>query len=393
MKIFSRFRGVRGFITLYNHMLRFRYMITEEAKRRVRILAFWERHGEEATKEAFHVSLRTLYRWQEAIEKAGGKIEGLNPGSKTPKRRKKRVVPDGVEGFIVALRVAHPRIGKEKIQPLLEEAGYKMSVSTVGRILSNLKTQNKLPNPQSLSFQGKTGTFTERVQKRTKKLRRPKGYRVLEADTVIRFVDGLKRYILTGIDTEKRTAFAACYTNHGSASATDFLKKIRRVLPDCPSTLQTDNGSEFALHFERACEEKKITHFYTYPRTPKMNAHVERFNRTLDEEFLRWNRALLRDDVPAFNEKLVDWLIWYNAERPHYALGQVSPLRSTMRSLTSDECHMWWTHTTFEFTMTLQKGTNILHVPVAVEGLERVSDLVRLLGEENVEKVVSKEGS
>ncbi len=45
-----------------------------------------------------------------------------------------------------------------------------------------------------------------------------------------------------------------------------------------------------------------------------------------------------------------------------------------------------------EFTVTLQKGANILHVPVAVEELEHVSDLVRLLGEENVEKVISKEG-
>ena len=46
------------------------------------------------------------------------------------------------------------------------------------------------------------------------------------------------------------------------------------------------------------------------------------------------------DDVAAFNEKLVDWLLWYNGERPHYALGQIAPLRFIMASLPIQECHM-----------------------------------------------------
>jgi hypothetical protein len=55
----------------------------------------------------------------------------------------------------------------------------------------------------------------------------------------------------------------------------------------------------------------------------------------------------MRDDVKAFNNKLVDWLLWYNGERPHYALGQVSPFRCMMKSLAERECHMWWTHTSY----------------------------------------------
>jgi transposase InsO family protein len=163
-------------------------------------------------------------------------------------------------------------------------------------------------------------------------------------DTVVRFIDGMKRYILTAVDTERRTAFAACYTNHSSKSAADFLTKCLVALPECPEALQTDNGSEFALHFETACESNKLTHFHTYPRSPKMNAHVERFNRTLDEEFLRYHRALMRDDVSAFNNALIEWLLWYNGERPHYALGQVSPFQFILKSLPVGECHMWWTH-------------------------------------------------
>ena len=344
MRIFNKFRNTRGFVSLWQQTIHFRYMVTDKAKERVRILAFWERHGEAAAKEAFSISRRTLYRWQDALKRSGGKIEGLNAASTAPQRRRTRVVPDPLKTRIIELRTLHPRLGKEKIHAILTHEGYMRSISTIGRILVDLKKKGRLPHPKNLSFQGRTGTFTERACKRKKKLRRPKGYRVLEVDTVVRFIDGVKRYILTGIDTEKRTAFAAAYTNHGSASAADFLRKTRAVLPDCPRDVQTDNGSEFALHFHDAVKEAGL-HFNTHPRSPKENAHVERFNRTLNEEFLQYHRALLRDDPAEFNRKLVDWLLWYNAQRPHYALGQVSPFRFMMATLPAEECQMWWTHT------------------------------------------------
>jgi len=363
MRIFNKFRGTKGFISLWKDMLRFRYMITEQAKQRCRILAFWEKHGDVATTEAFTISRRTLFRWQTALTKAAGKLEGLNARRTAPVQRRKRIVPDNVIQRIIALRTAHHSLGKDKLHAILKQEGYGGSVSTVGRILTDLKRQGRLPTHARYSLSGRTGRMILRVSKRKKKLRRPHGYRVLEVDTVIRFIDGTKRYILTGVDTERRTAFAAAYTNHGSRSAADFLQKAETVLPDCPDALQTDNGSEFALHFEYACRENNLTHFHTYPRSPKMNAHIERFNRTLDDEFLRWNKALLRDDVRAFNEKLVDWLLWYNGERPHYALGQVSPFRFMMASLPTKECPMWWTHTTAcqQWENLLKyEGTNLL---------------------------------
>lgn len=346
MRIFNKFRGTKGFLSVARYMLRFRDMITETAQQRIRILTFWKKHGFEATYEAFRTSERTLYRWQNAIVQGGGKLESLNLCSTAPTRRRTRTLPTNLEHAIITLRTEHPRLGKNKIHPLLVAQGFVVSSSTVGRVLGDLKVQRRIPLQTTFSFYGATGILTERIpKKRRKKLRRPKGYRVLQVDTIVRFVDGVKRYLLTGIDTEKRTAFAACYTNHGSRSAADFLRCAREVLPDCPSAIQTDNGSEFALHFDHVVEELDLTHFHTYPRSPKMNAHVERFNRTLDEEFLRYHRALMRDDVSAFNNALIDWLLWYNGERPHYALGQVSPFKAMMKSLSTQECQMWWTHT------------------------------------------------
>lgn len=346
MRQYNRFSDTKGWLSLWERTLRFRRMRHQkEVERRVRILSFWQAHGTRAAHDAFGISRRTLYRWQAALRKEQGNLNALDPKSTAPKQRRHRQYPSGFTERVIALRSLHPRLGKEKLAPLLNQEGYTISVSFTGRTLGDLKKTGRMPSPVRLSFSGKTGNLTERIVKPKKKLRRPKGYRVLEADTVVRFIDGAKRYILTGIDTEKRTAFAGAYTNHGSASASDFLKKCKAVLPDCPSALQTDNGSEFALHFTHTAADLSLTHFHTYPRSPKMNAHVERFNRTLDEEFLQWNRALLRDDVRAFNDKLIDWLLWYNGERPHYALGQISPFRAMMQSLPAGECQRWWTHT------------------------------------------------
>ena len=346
MAYFNKFRGTKGFISTWERVIRFRYMITEEAKKRARILTFWEKFGDQATSEAFKVSRRTLFRWQKNLQHHLGKLEGLNPKSTAPQIRRKRVVLNLITHRIIELRTLHPRLGKDKIYVILKREGYSGSVSTVGRIIFDLRNTGKLPNPKRLAVSGKTGRLLERkLKKYKKKLRRPKGYRVLEVDTVVRFVDGKKRYIVTGVDTEKRQAFAACYTNHGSYSASDFLTKCQAVLPDCPRAVQTDNGSEFALHFDRACQKLKLERFHTYPRSPKMNAHVERFNRTLEEEFLIYHRALMRDDVKSFNNKLIDWLLWYNGERPHHSLGLLSPFQAMMKELQPQECQMWWTGT------------------------------------------------
>jgi transposase InsO family protein len=346
MRQFNKFQGTKGFISNWNRLIRFRYMISEKAKERCRILAFWERHGVKATEEAFRVSSRTLFRWQRVLKNDRGKLESLNPKPTAPKKRRVRNVGEGLLNSIVSIRLKHHRLGKDKIHSLLKENGYKGSVSTVGRLINDLKRQNRIPIRINYYLSGKTGRIIERKPREyKKKLRRPKGCRTLQVDTVIRFIDGMKLYILTAVDTEKKTAFAACYTNHGSLSASDFLRKATTVIPDCPNAIQTDNGSEFALHFERACVDLNLTHYHNYPRSPKMNACVERFNRTLDEEFLQYNKSLMRDDVSKFNGQLIDWLLWYNGERPHYSLGQVSPFKAMMKELQAKECQMWWTHT------------------------------------------------
>ena len=75
MRQFNIFRGTKGWLWLYERGIRLASMHNlKEAEQRMRTLIFWEKYGDQATQEAFKVSRRTLYRWQEALRRNEGKI-------------------------------------------------------------------------------------------------------------------------------------------------------------------------------------------------------------------------------------------------------------------------------------------------------------------------------
>ena len=347
MQIHSKITATRGFVSAYNEALRFRDMITREAEERARILTFWNRHGDAATKEAFKVSRPTLFRWQKALEEAGGKLESLVPKSTAPKNRRKRVIPQPVEELIRRER-SREKIGKEKLAVLVRDDGIgTQSPSTMGRMLADLKKQGKLPDPRRLSLDGRTGNLIERKPKKYSKKLRSKGHKgaLVKADTIVRFTNGIKRYIITAIDLETEFAFAYGYASHTSKHAADFMRTFKSVAPISLTHVQTDNGSEFQSHFEAYCDDAGIVHFHAYPRSPKMNAEIERFNRTLSEAFIGKRRHLLAYDLETFNRELMDWLLWYNTRRPHWSIGLISPLRYICNKLSAEKSQMCWTST------------------------------------------------
>ena len=96
--------------------------------------------------------------------------------------------------------------------------------------------------------------------------------------------------------------------------------------PKPPRFILSDNGSEFMGHFQQRLDEHRITHWWTYPRSPKMNPHAERFNRTIQEQFVDYHEEELFYDLPGFNRKLAGWLLDYNTVLPHHSLGLQSPV-------------------------------------------------------------------
>ena len=141
---------------------------------------------------------------------------------------------------------------------------------------------------------------------------------------MVRHWNGTKRYILTAIDRHTKIAFARMYTSHSSFSARDFLHRLHLLLDGKIENVQTDNGSEFHRYFENACEALNLQHYWSRVRTPKDNAVNERFNRTLQEEFLGLGNMVT--DTGEFNRRLTEWLVEYNFRRPHQALNYLPPI-------------------------------------------------------------------
>ena len=330
-------------------------MITEVAKRRARILSFWKKHGAEAVYEAFEVKERTLFNWQRLLKVGGGKLEALNLGSRTPKAKRKRLWDSRILEEIRHLRELHPNLGKEKVYPELKEFcdGLKFicpKPRTIGRLIKDLGGLRMFP--KNLSHFGKTKPI-----KRTPVTRKPKDFKALypghciSLDTIEEIIYGTRRYVITAEDIFGRFSLAWATSSHASLAATEFFEMFRKIFPYPVTFVLTDNGSEFKKHFTKALLKLQITHYHTYPKTPKMNAHVERFNRTLQEEFLNYHKGLLLNP-DLFNTKLMDYLIWYNTRRVHYAFGnKLSPIqfllswKPTANSQLPAECKYGWPHT------------------------------------------------
>ncbi len=353
MRIKRTIEGTKGWLYMWERTIRFRHMRNnKEVVRRAKALDLWRDHGIAAAIQAFDVSRPTLYRWHKALREKEGRLEALDPKSTAPKKRRQRIVPDGVETYILRERTAHPRLGKEKLAVLIKaDLGITLSASTVGRILKDLKQRGLLAQGKKLSFYARSGRHVEKTTKKRTKQRLPKDFHperagdLVEIDAVILITNGVRRYILTAIDCESDFAFAYAYKTLSSASATDFLGKLRAVAPFTIRRIQTDNGSEFAKHFAAELQSLGIDHFHTYPRSPKMNAFIERFNRTIQEEHAYLHRATLAHDIVRFNEGLMDWLVWYDTKRPHWSLGLVSPMQYLVSTLGAEESHMLWTST------------------------------------------------
>ncbi|MCX8030360.1 MAG: hypothetical protein N3A59_02120, partial [Thermodesulfovibrionales bacterium] len=136
--ILSRIRGWRGFKSMVASLRVFSK--SEVAKERLKIIKFYEKHGEEATKEAFGVSRKLISKWRRRLKERGGRLEALVILSTRPKRVRKSQIPFEIIDFIKRLREKYPKVNKEKIKPLLDEyckdRGLQtVSEATIGNII------------------------------------------------------------------------------------------------------------------------------------------------------------------------------------------------------------------------------------------------------------------
>ena len=131
-------RQYRRFQGMSNNFMKFNG--NRVAVQRLKIIRFYERYGERATIKAFGTDRKVINRWRKRLKDMGGELKALVPLSTRPKRVRQSTISLEIVEFIRATRQEHPRLGKEKIKPLLDEyciqKGMKsISESTIGNII------------------------------------------------------------------------------------------------------------------------------------------------------------------------------------------------------------------------------------------------------------------
>lgn len=157
-------------------------------------------------------------------------------------------------------------------------------------------------------------------------------------------VDSRQRYYLVAlIDDCTRLAWADVVEDNKSLSVMfATLKSINVLNAEYGvrfEAIMTDNGKEVASRanvaghpFERMLYELGITHRYTRPYRPQTNGKVERLWRTLNEDLIEYTTF---DSIDHFRSELMQYLLYYNTERPHQGLNGNTPLQ-TMQFLSTN---------------------------------------------------------
>ena len=306
---------------------------SEIAQQRMKIIKVYEQYGGKATIEAFGADRKVISRWRLRMKKNAGRLESLVPYSTKPKHFRTVKYDAKIVKFIREQRDNHPRLGKEKLKPLLDEdckvTGVKtVSESTIGNII---KSHNLFHQKAGRYYHNPSGKWAQDMAKKTKRLRvkhspKPEDFGYILSDTVIRLDNGIRDYYLSAIDAKLKFALTLNYKRLSSRNMKDFYQRFKSVYPGKVLTWQTDNGSENLGEFDDALAADSIHHYFSYPNCPKIQTYIERYNRTIQEEFIDNNLDIL-DDKVLLNQKLSDYLIWYNTIRPHKSLDLKSPLQ------------------------------------------------------------------
>jgi transposase InsO family protein len=299
--------------------------VSKQARQRLKWIDYYMSHGNNArlTCRHFDVSPQTFYRWKRRYNPKD--LKSLEDRSRRPRHVRQPTASIGLLEAVLGKREAHPRWGKEKIAKLLNEDGWQVSVSMVGRIIKRLKDRGLLKEPIWNSV-----SVRKRQQQRPYATRKPKWYEpkepgdIVQLDTMdVRPLPGVVVKHFTARDVISRWDVLEAHTRASSSVATAFMHTLLARMPFPIRAIQVDGGSEFMADFERECQRLGVKLFVLPPNSPKLNGHVERAHRSHTEEFYELTNSGF--EIAELNQALFEWEKVYNTVRPHQSLGYLTP--------------------------------------------------------------------
>jgi len=296
--------------------------LSREATQRLKILDYARTHSVAATCRHFGIARSTYYRWAKRYDPQH--LSFLENRSSRPTRCRRPTWTAEQAAAVRQARERYPRWGKDKLAVVLKRAGVPLSVSMIGRILTDLKRRRVLVEPNTTRLRAHSR------HARPYAVRKPKEYTaaapgdLVQVDTMhLTPLPGVERRHFSAVDVASRWSVTGVRATATAGTARDFLDELDTRIPFPIKALQVDGGSEFMAEFETACQERGITLFVLPPRSPKLNGQVERVNRTHRNEF--WELYDGELELPPLQAALRAWEEQYNHIRPHQALGYRTP--------------------------------------------------------------------
>lgn len=233
--------------------------------------------------------------------------DGLIPTKSSRPKSHPKQLKEEITEKIVEKRLEHGRCA-EAVQKELESDGIRVSLSSVKRTLDRrylTKKRSKWKRyhpPVDRPYPLKSGDL-------------------VQIDTIHRMIDEKKRlYVFVLIDVYSRWVYAKAYERMSGRHTMRFVNEAQRKASFTFSMLQSDHGPEFSKWFTSRIEKD---HRYTRIGKPNDNAHIERVNRTIQEECLDH----LPNNVFKINCALKKYLQYYNYKRVHAGINYLTPMQ------------------------------------------------------------------
>jgi transposase InsO family protein len=306
--------------TLHNSVA---FESSDPAQFKLHAIEFSDKHGVQATLDAFSIKRSTFFYWKKKYKGSGKKLISLVPKSTRPKSVRKMEVDWRLVAFIKAMRCKRGNVGKHIIKPFLDEYATSLGIKTISPT-----TIGKVIKRRKFTFETRAKAKRRAVYQKLRTRKSPKakkpGY--IEIDMIHITINKSRQYFVSIIDIFTRFAMVRKVPSPSSKQTTLVFKEFKQTYKEHIHTVQTDNGSEFLGSFHTNLEEQKLKHIFIYPNSPKLNGVVERFNRTIQEEFINRSNEIYYDQ-DKFKLKLNKYLYWYSYQRPHSSLGYQSPMQ------------------------------------------------------------------
>jgi transposase InsO family protein len=276
--------------------------------------------------ESMRISRQTAHKWWRRYQEAGE--AGLEDRSSRPRRCPTKTPPK-VERRLVELRRRH-QLGPARLAP---RAG--VPASTLHRVLQ----RNGVSRLSDLDRQGgrtvrrivtsRPGELVHIDIKKQAKIPKGGGWRVKPEGQSRRAKNGHAgrprlgyAHIHSAIDAYSRLAYSEIHQDEKATTAIAFWRRAKAFFESYGMTIErvlTDNGSCYrAKEFDKELINHAVKHTRTKPFHPQTNGKVERYNRTLLNE---WAYARPYRSEAARTRALDKWLHMYNHHRHHTAIG------------------------------------------------------------------------